>query len=240
MVKYKTAVRKIVDEFGLTTVLTPTQSLIFKDVPLFAKSRINAILKENDVPHVEDIDPLTRLSIACPAMPMCGLAVTEAERRMPDFVELIRELLNELHIGEEEIMMRMTGCPNGCARPYMAELALVGDGPNMYQIWVGGSPNLEFRTGYPLKDRVKYDNMKDFLRPILTLWRDNRLENEAFGDFCHRLGSDEVSRLSNVLRDGLIVGENIMKIGDEIKDIKTQLESFDQKLANMQELLSHL
>ena len=236
--KYKTAVRKIIDEFGLTTVLTPTQSLLFKDVPVFAKARINAILKENSVPQIEEIDPLTRLSIACPAMPMCGLAVTEAERRMPEFVEMTRELLDELHINGDDMMMRMTGCPNGCARPYMAELALVGDGPDMYQIWLGGSPNLEERTGYALKDRVKYANMKDFLRPIFTFWRDNRYENEAFGDFCYRMGPDEVGRLSDIIRDGLVVGENIMKIGTEINEMKSQLESFDEKLANMQKLLT--
>ena len=200
--KYKSAVRKIVNEFGLTTILTPTQSLIFKNVPIFAKPRINTILKEHNVPQIDDIDPLTRLSIACPAMPMCGLAVTEAERRMPEFVEIIRELLNDLNIRDDNLMMRMTGCPNGCARPYMAELALVGDGPDMYQVWLGGSPNLEERVGYALKSRVKYSNIKDFLGPIFTFWRDNKHENEAFGDFCYRIGPEEIGRVSDIIRDG--------------------------------------
>ena len=110
---------------------------------------------QHGVKLVEEIDPLTRLSIACPALPMCGLAINEAERVMPTYVERMRALLDKLDLGSEEIMMRMTGCPNGCARPYMAELAFVGDGPKSYQIWVGGSPVLEGRTGFSLIDRVK-------------------------------------------------------------------------------------
>ncbi|CAN0323120.1 unnamed protein product [Laminaria digitata] len=72
--------------------------------------------------------------MACPALPMCGLAITEAERRMPSYVERIRTMLDTVGLGDEEIMVRMTGCPNGCARPYMAELAFVGDGPDSYQV----------------------------------------------------------------------------------------------------------
>merc|ERR1711998_222730 len=78
--------------------------------------------------------------MACPALPLCGLAQTEAERRMPSYIERFRSVMSELDIDDEEILMRMTGCPNGCARPYMAELAFVGDGRDTYQLWVGGSP----------------------------------------------------------------------------------------------------
>ena len=69
--------------------------------------------------------------------------------------------------------MRMTGCPNGCARPYMAELALVGDGPNMYQVWIGGSPLLT-RVGHVYRNKVKWDQMDSVLEPIFVFWRDNR------------------------------------------------------------------
>lgn len=80
------------------------------------------------------VDPLVRLSIACPALPLCGLALTEAERRMPTWLVQTRALMNRLGFSPtDQLMLRVTGCPNGCARPYMAELALVGDGPEMYQ-----------------------------------------------------------------------------------------------------------
>merc|ERR1712147_150738 len=80
--------------------------------------------------------------MACPALPLCGLAVTEAERLMPTMITRVRAVMDHLGLLDEEVMMRMTGCPNGCARPYMAELAFVGDGKASYQLYVGGSPVL--------------------------------------------------------------------------------------------------
>lgn len=237
--QYKKALRMIVDEFSLTTVLSPTQSILLKDVAPSMKNRINEILKINAVPQIEDVDVLARKAIACPALPMCGLAVTEAERRMPEWVEQFRSLLDELHIGDEEVMMRMTGCPNGCARPYMSEFALVGDSGLTYQVWLGGSPVLENRTGFAYQDKVPYAKMKDFMRPILTLWRDTRMENEAFGDFCHRLGKDEIMRLSGVISDGMNVGENMISLGDDIKAIKSKIQDFDDKLSKIKGALAN-
>ena len=143
------------------------------------------------IPQIEDVDPLTRLSMACPAMPLCGLAITEAERVMPSFIERVRALLVKMELPSEEIMIRMTGCPNGCARPYMAELAFVGEGVNAYQVWVGGSPVLEGRTGWPYKSKVKAADFEDTLEPLLAYFKDGRLSNqEMFGDFCHRVGKE--------------------------------------------------
>merc|ERR1719199_2157214 len=84
----------------------------------------------------------------------------------------------------------MTGCPNDCARPYMAELAYVGDGQKSYQVWVGGSPALDGRTGFPLKDKVQDATMEEFLAPLFAYWKEARLEGEQFGDFTHRIGKD--------------------------------------------------
>ena len=136
-VKVKTALRRLVDELNLTMVLSPTQSVIFKDIAPSDRGKVDAILKECGIDAIEQVDPLTRLSMACPALPLCGLAVTEAERRMPDWVSQTRTVLNRIGLNKDEIMLRMTGCPNGCARPYMAEFALVGDGPDMYQVTTG-------------------------------------------------------------------------------------------------------
>ena len=183
-VMVKSALRQIVDKFDATMILTPTQSIIIKDLQESDRAPLEAILRANNVPLIEEIDPLTRLSIACPALPMCGLAVTEAERRMPEWIQKTRAVLDKVGM-QDDIMMRMTGCPNGCARPYMAELSLVGDGPNSYQIWLGGSPDLT-RAGYAYLDRVKYDDVDDTLQPIFELWRDDQQGAEAFGDFTLR------------------------------------------------------
>jgi sulfite reductase (ferredoxin) len=189
----KTALRTIVDKYGYPMVCTPNQSLIFKDVPAAQRGEVEALLLQHGILPIEAIDPLTRLSMACPALPMCGLAITEAERRMPSFILRVRSLLDSVGLGDEEIMMRMTGCPNGCARPYMAELAFVGDGPDSYQLWLGGTPSCD-RVGYPLMDRMKEAALESTLKPILEAYKAGRQTPaggsgpESFGEFCARLG----------------------------------------------------
>jgi sulfite reductase (ferredoxin) len=124
-------------------------------------------------------------------MPLCGLAITEAERAMPSFIERMRALLNKVDLPAEEIMIRMTGCPNGCARPYMAEMAFVGDTGTSYQLWVGGSPVLEGRTGWPYKSKVPADSWEDTIEPLLVYFKNERAgPTEFFGDFCHRVGQE--------------------------------------------------
>lgn len=193
-VRVKSALRKVVDELGLTMILSPTQSIIFKDIYPWQKERVESILQAHGVKPIEHVDSLVRLSMACPALPLCGLAITEAERRMPEWMANMRALMTRLGI-EEDVMMRMTGCPNGCARPYMAELALVGDGPDSYQVWVGGSPVLT-RVGSTLGNKIKWSDLDKFMEPLLVYWRDNKQAGEAFGDFCHRVGIEKLSSIS--------------------------------------------
>ena len=189
-VNMKTLLRTLADApYNLNMMLTPSQSIIIQGIDPSMKQEIEDVVHAHGVKLIEEIDPLTRLSIACPALPMCGLAINEAERVMPTYVERMRALLDKLDLGSEEIMMRITGCPNGCARPYMAELAFVGDGPKSYQIWVGGSPVLEGRTGFALIDRVKMDSWEDTMEPLLKAFKAERSgPTEFFGDYCHRVG----------------------------------------------------
>ncbi|CAM9872517.1 unnamed protein product [Pylaiella littoralis] len=191
-VMLKSALRALVDKYRLTMVCTPNQSVILRDISPEHREGVEAILSSYGVKPIEQIDPLTRLSMACPALPMCGLAITEAERRMPSYVERIRTMLDTVGLADEEIMVRMTGCPNGCARPYMAELAFVGDGPDMYQVWLGGSPG-NTRTAYIYTNRMKDADMEATIEPILRAYKATRQNApgtsypEAFGDWCHRL-----------------------------------------------------
>lgn len=185
----KSALKAIVQQFNLTMILSPTQSVFFKDILPEQRPIIDQILRDHNISPVEEIDPLVRLSIACPALPLCGLALTEAERRMPDWAVSVRKLLTKLQMDDDKLMLRMTGCPNGCARPYMAELALVGDGPEMYQIWLGGSPDLT-RLAFVYRNKVKWADMDSALEPLLAYWKQQRSHSdEAFGDFCTRIGS---------------------------------------------------
>jgi len=192
-VKVKSALKKIVDELNLTMVLSPTQSIIFKDILPTQRATVDKILADHGIAQIADVDSLVRLSIACPALPLCGLAVTEAERRMPEWMANMRKLMVKVGLGEEQILMRVTGCPNGCARPYMAELALVGDGPDMYQVWIGGSPALT-RLAQTLANKVKWSGMDAFMEPLLVYWRDSRTPGESFGDFASRIGVEGLTK----------------------------------------------
>merc|ERR1712039_461164 len=106
-------------------------------------------------------------------------------------------------VNDEEILMRMTGCPNGCARPYMAELAFVGDSPKSYQIWLGGSPVLT-RTAYPFQSKVKDEDMESFMEPIFAFFIEQRTAFETFGDFCHRVGAEAISAYKETYKLGSV------------------------------------
>jgi len=191
--RLKTALRVIVDKFNLSMILSPTQSIIFRDIDPKDKDEIEQILVSHGMKPLEEVDPLNRLAMACPALPLCGLAQTEAERLMPSYLERIRNLLEKMNLSGEEMVIRMTGCPNGCARPYMAELAFVGDGPKSYQLWLGGSPVLT-RTAYPFKAKMDVDDLETTLEPILAMFIQQRDAFEAFGDFCSRVGAEAIEK----------------------------------------------
>lgn len=202
--RLKTCIRVLVDKFNLSMILSPSQSIIFRDIDPKDKPEIESILREHGQVPIEEVDPLARLAIACPALPLCGLAQTEAERRMPSYIERVRSVLTKMNIDEEEILMRMTGCPNGCARPYMAELAFVGDGPNSYQIWLGGSPVLT-RTAYPYIAKMKDDKLEETIEPILAMFIEQKDEFEAFGDFCYRVGAEAIETYAKSYTLGSVV-----------------------------------
>lgn len=202
--KLKSAIREIVDTYNIPMILSPTQSLIFRDIKPEDKEGIEKILRRSGIKPLESVDPLNRLSMACPALPLCGLAQTEAERQMPNYLVRMRALLHKMNIDDEEILIRMTGCPNGCARPYMAELAFVGDGPKSYQVWLGGSPVLT-RTAYPFMSKMDVDALEETLEPILAMFIQQRQQFEAFGDFCHRAGAEAIEAYSSTYVRGSVV-----------------------------------
>eukprot|EP00960_Hanusia_phi_P070629 767352-Hanusia_phi.AAC.6 len=193
--KLKTALRKIVDTYGCDIRLTPHQNIELCGIEEKDKASIDAILKEHGIKSLQEIDDMTRKGIACPAFPLCGLAQSEAERVMPQYIKRISTLMEKMGLPGESFVMRMTGCPNGCARPYMAEMAFVGMGGDSYQIWLGGSPNQDGRTAWRWKDRVKNEDVEGTIEPLLYMWKSQRNgQAERFGDFIHRLGQEAVDK----------------------------------------------
>ena len=135
-------------------------------------------------------------AMACPALPTCGLALAESERMLPALVDRIEKLAAEVGLVGEEIIIRSTGCPNGCARPYMAEIAFVGKAPGRYQLWLGGNAS-GTRLNKLFKDVVKDPDIEAELRPILTRYAKDRNAGERFGDWCDRVFLKEQAVAAN-------------------------------------------
>ncbi|QKQ74396.1 sulfite reductase, ferredoxin dependent [Nostoc sp. TCL240-02] len=192
----KTALREIVEQFNLHIRLTANHNLIFYDIEPGSKEAIQDILSRYGV--VDDpskIEPLVRYAMACPALPTCGLAITESERAIPGILERVRTLLDKVGLQNEHFVVRMTGCPNGCARPYLAELGFVGSAPESYQLWLGGSPN-QTRLAQPYIEKLHHNDLDTFLEPIFVYFKKSRKSKESFGDFCDRVGFDAIREFS--------------------------------------------
>jgi len=188
----KTALREIVEKFNLSIRLTPHQNVILYDIDPGNKQGIQKILNHYGVVFDPGtIDPLVRYSMACPAFPTCGLAITESERAIPGILERIRALLDKIGLQKEHFVVRMTGCPNGCARPYMAELGFVGSAPEAYQVWLGGSSD-QTRLALPYMEKLNLNDLETQLEPIFVYFKQSRQPEEGFGDFCDRLGFDAI------------------------------------------------
>ena len=140
---------------------------------------------------------MLRHAMSCPALPTCGQAITESERIMPEVVAEVQEELNALGLKEEVVHLRTTGCPNGCARPYTAEIGIVGASVNMYSIYLGGTP-LGTRLARLFAQNVKRDQIATRLRPLLQYFREQREGSEGFGDFCHRVGIADLQRAAEL------------------------------------------
>jgi sulfite reductase (NADPH) hemoprotein beta-component len=169
-------------EFRLTT----NQNILFANVPESDKAGINALLAEHGVKTEKQASLIRAASMACPALPTCGLALAESERMLPGLIDRLEKLCGDLGLGGEEIIVRSTGCPNGCARPYMAEIAFVGKAPGRYQIWLGGAA-AGTRLNRMWKDMVKDPEIENELRPALARYATERAEGERFGDWCDRV-----------------------------------------------------
>ncbi|HLO86206.1 MAG TPA: sulfite reductase, ferredoxin dependent [Nostocaceae cyanobacterium] len=188
----KTALRAIIEQYQLPIRLTPHQNLIIYDIAPENKQAIQDILdKHGVVADPNKIDSLTRLAMACPALPTCGLAITESERAIPGILERIHAVLDKVGLKDEQFVVRMTGCPNGCARPYMAELGFVGSAPESYQVWLGGSAN-QTRLAQPYIEKLHHNDIESFLEPIFVFFKKSRQSKEGFGDFCDRIGFEAI------------------------------------------------
>jgi sulfite reductase (ferredoxin) len=188
-VRSRSGLRAIVDELRPQVRLTAQQNVILADLEPAQRPRVEELMAAYGIAAVESIPPAIRYAIACPAIPTCGLAVAEAERAMPSLVRKLGALLDELGLADERISFRMSGCPNGCSRPYLGDVGFVGTTLGKYDVMLGGDfdgtrLNRVFAANVPITE------IPSLLRPLFVTFRSERRDGEGFGNWTDRIGFD--------------------------------------------------
>lgn len=167
--------------------LTANQNLIIGNVSNRKKKKIEAMIEQYQLTAGAHYSALRRNSMACVSLPTCGMAMAEAERYLPELIDKIEPILEEAGLRDEDIVIRMTGCPNGCARPALAEISFIGKAPGKYNMYLGGS-----FTGHRLnklyKENIGEEEILGSLRPMVNQYAKERIAGEHFGDFVIRAG----------------------------------------------------
>jgi sulfite reductase (NADPH) hemoprotein beta-component len=166
-------------------VITANQNLVIADIPSDQQPEIAALLRAHGLDR--PAGGLRRNAVACVALPTCGLALAESERYLPSLLTRLEIELDEVGLAEQDITIRMTGCPNGCARPYMSEIGLVGRSPNLYNLYLGGAHDGSRLSKLHARD-IDGDGIVAALKPLFAAYATDRRSNESFGDYVIRVG----------------------------------------------------
>lgn len=185
--RIRTALRVVAEHFADEVRLTPRQDVLLCGIADDDRDAVDQLLAGYGVAAVDDLAPLERHVLACPALPTCGLALTEAERVMPAITDDLLAELADLGLDDEAVHVRLTGCPNGCARPYSTEVGIVGRGKDQYTVFLGGDRD-GTRLAEVYADRIARADLPRLLRPVLVDWREQRDVAESLGDWAHRTG----------------------------------------------------
>jgi sulfite reductase (NADPH) hemoprotein beta-component len=180
-----TGMRRIAEAHDGEIRLTPNQNVIIANVAKENREAIERIVAEHGMMGLAS--GLRRNSIACVALPTCGLALAESERYLPRLIDALDDKLAAHGLSEDDIVIRMTGCPNGCARPYLAEIALVGKGPGRYNLYLGAAFDGS-RMNKLYAEDLDHDGIVAALDPVLAAYAKERQPGERFGDFTIRTG----------------------------------------------------
>jgi sulfite reductase (ferredoxin) len=192
--RLRSGLRAIVRRFRPELRLTPMQDVLFCGLDGFALAGLAQLLDEHGIPRSEQVSNLQRHSMSCPAIPTCGLAISESERALPGIIDDLETVLRELGLDKEAIGVRMTGCPNGCARPYQSDIGIVGRSGDKYTLFVGGHV-CGHRLNFELRDLTPRAEIVPTLRPVLEHFKEAREPGESFGDYCQRQGPARLKAL---------------------------------------------
>lgn len=189
--RLKAGLRAILGRFGMEVRLTPLQSLILCDIDPADREEIERMMSEYGILRADQLSLLRRYAIACPAFPTCGLSITESERALPGVIDQLEVEVAKLGLQTSKLAVHMTGCPNGCARPYTPDVGLVGKAVGKYTVFVGGNPE-GTRLAFIYRDMVPLEEIVPALVPLLQRYRVEREGSESFGDFCARRGPEAI------------------------------------------------
>jgi sulfite reductase (NADPH) hemoprotein beta-component len=185
--------REIATMHGGEFRLTPNQNVIVAGVAPADKARIEDAARRHGLLHDQLPSALRREALSCVALPTCALAMAEAERYLPDLLARLESRLARLGLQDAPITLRVTGCPNGCARPYLAEIGLVGKGPGRYNLFLGGGFAGE-RLNQLVRENIDEAAILALLEPLLADYAAARGPGEHFGDFLLRTGRLDAAR----------------------------------------------
>lgn len=200
--RLKSALRVLLERYQPSGRLTAHQNILLCDLQPSWRTEIEQVLSAHGVPTVDQITNVRRMTFACPALPTCGLAITESERVAPTLVSELELEISRLGLDAEKFGIHMTGCPNGCSRPYNTDVGIVGrsvdgkSGEGKYTIFLGGNL-IGTRLNTIYKDLVPLSQIVSVLRPALVYFKQSRQTEESFGDFCHRVGMEELLRFDS-------------------------------------------
>jgi sulfite reductase (NADPH) hemoprotein beta-component len=183
--QWLTGLRKIAEIHDGDFRLTANQNVIVANISKANRPRVEALIDEFDL-HIP-ASGLRRNSMACVALPTCGLALAESERYLPDLIAALDEKLAIHGLAEDDIVIRMTGCPNGCARPYLSEIGLVGKGPGRYNLYLGAAFDGS-RLSKLYAEDLNHDQIIEKLSPLFAAYAKQRTSGERFGTFLIRAG----------------------------------------------------
>jgi sulfite reductase (ferredoxin) len=190
-VRSRTGLRKIVDELRPQVRLTAQQNVILAGIAPPDRPRVEQLMAEHGIAAVEAIPQAIRNAMACPAIPTCGLAVAEAERALPGLIRQLATMLEEVGLADERISFRMSGCPNGCSRPYLGDVGFVGTTLGKYDVMLGGDFN-GTRLNRVFAPNVPIAEIPALLRPLFEQFRSDRGPDEGFGNWVERAGFESL------------------------------------------------
>jgi sulfite reductase (NADPH) hemoprotein beta-component len=167
--------------------LTCNQNVIVANVAADQRARIDAIVGAHGLDGYRTDSGIRRHAVACVALPTCGLAMAESERYLPDILPRLEALLESFGLRDAPILLRLSGCPNGCSRPYLGEIALVGRGPGRYDLRLGADFRGQ-RLNQVYRENIDEPAILDALSPLFARYADERVVDEGFGDFLLRSG----------------------------------------------------